>query len=268
VIEVAQPPFALFPESRHWWSTTDYGAVLGVMRQLQPQTVLEFGPGSSTLALIEGGARRVDSCEDRPDWMATYRARIADKYPTAEFQTKVRIIPYTWSDPVVVEGLSEEPYDLALIDGPYTSEKRPPVIEFCLQRARVVLVPTEDDGRTYKSFLRPHIERLAAQYGWTVAYTETGPDSGGFALLTKTKPAAFQFDYADLMENHLAKREATIQAHTPTAVDVTDTMEITTSMAPADGEQRVGIDVDVPAAPTTKAQRRKLRKARSQEPGA
>lgn len=192
-MNVIPPPYALYPEARHWWSLRDYGAVLGVMRELQPKTVLEFGPGSSTLALLEGGATHIDTCEDHPDWAKTYRERLVAKRPDI-----VTLHDYTWSDPLRVPSLAERRYDLAFIDGPYTSEKRPPVIAFCLQRCAAVLVPTEDDGRKHKSYLRPYIEQLAAAAGYGVEYFETGPLSGGFALLTPRSVAAPTTDTAGL----------------------------------------------------------------------
>jgi hypothetical protein len=174
------PPFRLYPEERHWWSFADYGAVLDVMQRLKPKRVLEFGPGSSTLALIEGGATRIDTCEDDRDWQSVYEERLQAVYPDI-----VTVVPYTWSDPIQVPALSRRRYDLALIDGPYTSEKRPAVIEYALNRSAAVLVPTEDDGRAQSGFLRPVIAHLAEKYQRTVEFMETGPLSGGFALLTR-----------------------------------------------------------------------------------
>lgn len=175
---IVKPPFKLYPEERHWWSMADYGAVLDVMQRLQPRRVLEFGPGSSTLALIEGGATFIDSCEDAPDWLETYRERLQAVYPDI-----VRIVPYTWSDPLAIPSLGGLRYDMALIDGPYTSERRPPVLAFALDRCDTVLIPTEDDGRKHKSYLRPIIRKMAKARGRSVEFMETGPLSGGFALI-------------------------------------------------------------------------------------
>ncbi len=157
----------------------DYGAVMDVMLRLKPKRVLEFGPGSSTLALIEGGATKIDTCEDDPSWFDVYHDRLHGVYPDV-----VTLVPYTWADPLTVPALNRRRYDLALVDGPYTSVKRPPVIEYALRRAAAVLVPTEDDGRRATSMLRPIIAELATKYARTVEIFETGPLSGGFALLT------------------------------------------------------------------------------------
>lgn len=171
------PPFALYPQEQRWWSFNDYGAVLAVMERLQPRRVLEFGPGSSTLALIEGGARQIDCCEDDGDWFDRYRERLELRYPAI-----VKMRPYVWADPLYVPGLVGERYDLALIDGPRDTTQRPAVIDFCLQRCGAVLVPTEDHDSP-SSFLRPVLWALAEKYGRQIEIDETGPLAGGFALL-------------------------------------------------------------------------------------
>lgn len=174
--------FKLYPEEKHWWSFSDHRAVMDTMRQLQPKRVLEFGPGSSTLALIEGWAESIDCLEDDPKWLGVYRDRLERTYPDV-----VRMHAFTWSDPLEIPALADHRWDLALIDGPLRTPMRPPVIAWCLARCTAVLVPTEDYHCT--PMLRPFLEEIAAQGAWQVAYRETGPHSGGFALLT-AKPAA------------------------------------------------------------------------------
>lgn len=168
--------FALYPEERHWWSFNDYGAVIDVMAQLKPKKVLEFGPGSSTLALLEGGATAIDACEDDPHWFAHYTHAFAAN-------SAVLIHRFTWADPLVIPSLSNREYDMALIDGPESTEKRPVVVEYCLQRCRSVLVPTED--HLHEGILRPHLHRLADIYARNLTIIDTGPLAGSFALLTE-----------------------------------------------------------------------------------
>lgn len=178
--------FRLYPPTRfpcNWWSENDYGAVLSVMKRLQPQKVVEFGPGASTHALIEGGAASVDCLEDNADWLATYQGRIVDHFPTEEHPTVVRMHAYTWADPLKIPALSTRRWDLALIDGPHGTTQRPPVIEWCLARCKAVLIPTEDHH--CQGTLRPVIDRLGRELGRHVEYLETGPLSGGFALVTR-----------------------------------------------------------------------------------
>lgn len=167
--------FTLYQEERHWWSFNDHRAVMDTMRQLQPKRVLEFGPGSSTLALIEGGAARVDTCEDNPDWAQVYEERLQGKFPDV-----VRLHRFTMTDPLSIPAIDGQVYDLALIDGPLGTDSRQAVVRYCLDRCAVVLVPTEDGNPAF----RPFLVALAAERGWDIAIRETGPLSGGFALLT------------------------------------------------------------------------------------
>lgn len=174
-------PFKYYTEEARWWSANDYQAVLDVMRDCgHPKRCLEFGPGSSTLALLEGGAQRVDTCEDDPVWANTYEERLVLRFPT-----QVYLHRYVYDVPIRIPAIDEQKFDLALIDGPYTTPKRPPVIRYCLERCHWVLVPTEDDGRRESSYLRPILNDLAAEYGAEIEFFETGPLSGGFALLTR-----------------------------------------------------------------------------------
>jgi hypothetical protein len=174
---MADGPFVLYPVAKHWWSLNDYAAVLGTVRALAARTVLEFGPGSSTLALVEGGATTIDTCEDDPKWLDVYRRRLGMK-----FAGVVEVRAYTWADPLTIPAIDGNRYDLALIDGPHDTPRRPVVLEYCLQRCRAVLIPTED-RKVSSPPLRPSIERLADVYRASVEIVETGPLSGAFALM-------------------------------------------------------------------------------------
>jgi hypothetical protein len=166
--------FALYPEERHWWSFNDYGHVLDTVRALGAKRILEFGPGSSTLALIEGGATTIDTCEDQPDWAEVYEERLAGKYPG------VRVHRFTLAPALSIPAIDAERYDLALIDGPRSTERRGPAIRYALARCAAVLLPTEDRNRHF----RGEIQAIADELGWAMVVTDTGPLSGGFALLT------------------------------------------------------------------------------------
>lgn len=178
----AASEFRLFPEERHFWSFNDYRAVVDVVRKLGARRVLEFGPGSSTLALIEGGADKIDCCEDDPAWFTVYKERLQDVYPDI-----VTLHPYHWQDPLRVAGITGRWYDLALIDGPFGTPHRPAAIEYALQRSFAVLAPTEEwrDGRAEPELgLRSEIARIAQRHNHKVEIMETGPLSGAFALIT------------------------------------------------------------------------------------
>lgn len=168
-------PFRLFKEPAQWWSFADYTAVLSVMERLSPKTVLEFGPGNSTLALVEGGAKQVDTCEDAAFWFDRYQHRFSVHPP-------VSVIPYEWCHPLEIRRIDAKRYDMAMIDGPRLTPRRPAVIDYCLQRCAAVLVPLEESpGHQY---LRPFVLALADKYSRQLEITETGPYAGAFALLT------------------------------------------------------------------------------------
>ncbi len=172
-------PFRLYPEEGGWWSQQDYQAVMDITSELRPKRVIEFGPGSSTLALLEGGAQRIDTCENNEDWAQVYDERLVLRFPT-----QVWLHRYTWAEPLSVPALDAETFDLALVDGPRT-HLRIPVLRYCLERCQHVLAPTEDEGRIHESFLRPRLRALAEEFGRDMQIIETGPLSGGFALLSR-----------------------------------------------------------------------------------
>jgi hypothetical protein len=169
--------FRLYPVEQHWLSFADYGAILDVVEGLQAKRVLEFGPGSSTRALIEGGANHIDACEDNDHWAEMYRVRLQAKFPE-----HVQLHSYLWSDPLHVPTVNARRYDLGLIDGPRETYKRQSVVAYCLERCTRVLVPLEetDDG---EHLMRGFVERLAGACGRYVGYKETGPLAGSFALI-------------------------------------------------------------------------------------
>lgn len=167
--------FKLYPEERHWWSLNDYGAVLDTVTRRKAKRILEFGPGSSTLALIEGGATHIDTCEDKPDWAQVYEERLVAFYPGI-----VNLHRYTWSDPLHIPATDDQQYDLALIDGPLGTDQRGPVVRYAMERCAAVLVPTEDKNPAF----RQEVHAIAVAADWNINIRETGPLSGGFALLT------------------------------------------------------------------------------------
>lgn len=168
--------FRLYPREQHWWTFNDYRAVVAVTRRLKPWRVLEFGPGNSTLALIEGGAVQIDACEDDPHYLRLWRNRIVGHYP------HVALYPYAWADPLTIPALDGRRYDLALIDGPRDTERRVAVVEYCLARCAAVLVPLEESASHV--YLRPFVLGAAERHGRKVELIESGPLAGTFALLT------------------------------------------------------------------------------------
>lgn len=167
--------FKLFPQEAHWWSANDYGHVVDTTQAIGAKTVLEFGPGSSTLSLIEGGALSIDACEDNEHWAKVHEERIAKRFPSI-----VRIVPYVWNDPLTIKAIEGRSYDMALIDGPHGTPARPAVLRYCLTRCKSVLMCCED---YYGRGLREEARVIAMRYGRSFTVTETGPLAGSFALI-------------------------------------------------------------------------------------
>lgn len=173
--------FRLYDPGAHWCSASDFGAIVDVTERLKPRTVLEFGPGWSTLALIEGGAESIVGCEDKAHWLEVWIERLRPH------QEQIRMVGYTWADPLPITApvLGRETFDLGLVDGPAETEKRIAVLEFCLQRCAAVLIPLEETPALRgQGYLRPRALTMAERYGWRVELTDTGPLAGTFALLT------------------------------------------------------------------------------------
>ena len=165
-------------EDAHWFSLLDYGHVVDVMQALRPKRVLEFGPGPSTMALVEGGAASIDTCEDSDDWAGVWEERLVKRFPAV-----VRLHRYYWAPntPLSIPAVDGQRFDLAFIDGPHGTERRPEVLTYALTRCSHVLIPTEE----YKTraWLRPIIAEIAEKAGRPVEFTTTGPLSGAFALV-------------------------------------------------------------------------------------
>lgn len=158
--------FRLYPHEQHWWSFADYEGLLAITERIKPRRVLEFGPGSSTLALIEGGAEIVYSCEDDRKWLDTYCGRFV-KHPVALYD-------YVWSDPLVVPGLKDYPkFDMSFIDGPRDTRKRVAVLEYCIAHSAVVVCPAE--GPMPNSFMANAAERITKERGLNLEWVTTGP---------------------------------------------------------------------------------------------
>lgn len=126
--------FRLFPADYSWWKFEDYESLLTAAERFRPRRVLEFGPGGSTLALVEGGATSIDSCEDDAKWLETYSQRIG-----AAHGGIVRFHAFVNGDPVSIPALDGARFDLAFIDGPKQTPTRLPAIRYAQAHADVVL---------------------------------------------------------------------------------------------------------------------------------
>lgn len=168
--------FRLYPVEQHACSFADYGAILAATRRTKARTVLEFGPGWSTLALIEGGALAIDSCESDPHWHEVYKTRLA------AHAAKVAPHFYRWTDPLRIGAIDGRWYDLAFIDGPQRIEDRPACIAYAIDRCARVLVALEEHDTT--PVLRDHVFAIANRAGRSVTIERTGPFAGAYALIS------------------------------------------------------------------------------------
>jgi hypothetical protein len=92
------------------------------------------------------------------------------------------MVEYTWCKPLRIPKLDKARFDLALIDGPHGTQSRPPVLAWCLKRCDLVLIPTEDgDGGLMRTAIRAEAKKARRS---SVQWMETGPLSGGFALIS------------------------------------------------------------------------------------
>lgn len=209
--------FKLYPVEQRWWSFADYAAVMGAVDYLKRRKcaaqgrevdddgepvvdfhVLEFGPGSSTLALLEGGASVVDAFEDNPDWSAVHRTRALAPHIAAG---RVSITDYVWTDPVTLGPVTDRSgYDLGFIDGPRESTKRLAVLEYALERCDAVLIGIEG-----VSELRARVNEIGASETHWLQLKDTGPLAGTFALIGR--------------RSAVPAEPETLEASVPTAAD-------------------------------------------------
>lgn len=172
-------PGSLYPSTpAHWWTRQDHDAVVAVVRRLGAKHVLEFGPGTSTLSLIEGGATLIDACEDDEHYFKVHKERLGGQFPTI-----VRMRPYRWAPLPSVLGCDSTSFDLGLVDGPRQTERRAAVIVYAMERCRHTLVPLEEGSGEHPR-IREVVTRFASLYQRPVEWIEgTGPLAGAFALI-------------------------------------------------------------------------------------
>jgi hypothetical protein len=196
--------FQLYPEERHWWSFNDYGAVVDAVADLKAARddgrvraqaefgaepfalefdpafrALEFGPGSSTLSLIEGGATHIDTCEDDDHWATVHQDRLVSRFPDI-----VHIHRYVWSQRICVPTIDGRTYDVGLIDGPRASTKRVPVLNYALERCTAVILAMDATPGLTRRF-----DQITKGGAHTVEIRETGPHAGRFAIIARVPQA-------------------------------------------------------------------------------
>lgn len=103
--------FKLYPFEKEsaTFRHVDYSALITIAKGAK--SVLEFGPGISTLALIEAEVPKIVTLEHDPEWYDKAKEEFA-KYPQVEVRRYV-------DDPVATAELADdEVFDLAVVDSP------------------------------------------------------------------------------------------------------------------------------------------------------
>jgi hypothetical protein len=122
--------FRLFPEEQRWWSFADHEQLMRLVEEVQPRSVLEFGPGSSTLSFIEGGAEHITTCENDPAWIAHFNPTLAPHL--------ISIVPFVLADPITMPMIDGLIYELGFVDGPNGSGNRREAIAYAHAHCMVV----------------------------------------------------------------------------------------------------------------------------------
>lgn len=88
----------------------------------QEMKVLEFGPGISTLAIIEAGIGEIHSCEYDAQWLETSKQMIATCAMGETY--KLKLHPYRNESFISIPALDKMQFDMAFVDSPVGQGKR------------------------------------------------------------------------------------------------------------------------------------------------
>ena len=95
-----------------YFEDADRNCIASEIARVGAKSVLEFGPGDSTQAILDCGVEKVVTCEDIDKWLNVARDRF-DKEP------RVRVLRFFDEMPVRVEELpDDETFDIAFVDAP------------------------------------------------------------------------------------------------------------------------------------------------------
>ena len=103
--------FKLYPRQLSTLPFIDYAFIIEEVKRLGAKTALEFGPGYTTLALIEAGVEKIVSLEDNREWAAKKREEFAP-YP------QVTVAHYDNKPQVTADPIAAQEFDLAIVDAP------------------------------------------------------------------------------------------------------------------------------------------------------
>lgn len=103
--------FRLYPVEHRIFEFCDYGALIDECHRVDARRVIEFGPGISTLAMVEAGVERIHTYEYQDRWFAQARELLRG-------HPHVSVHRYRNEPEVAVRGQSEMKFDLAFVDSP------------------------------------------------------------------------------------------------------------------------------------------------------
>jgi hypothetical protein len=124
----------------------DKALLLNEVNTLGAESLLEFGPGTSTAFFLTTPLKRIVTCEYLDEWLEVAREQFKD-------ESRVTVLPFTDEFPVEVEGLGpDDKFDIAFVDAPkgfnpmrkihqgFADTSRLNTCLFALKRAPVVLL--------------------------------------------------------------------------------------------------------------------------------
>jgi hypothetical protein len=110
--------FDLFKTEQNVFTFDDYGSLMRAVSGAK--RVFEFGPGASTLAMIEAGVESIVSAECNREW----RKKAEDRLRESIEAGRVEIIGFTNSCPVEFDAEIIGEFDIAFVDSPVGIEAR------------------------------------------------------------------------------------------------------------------------------------------------
>ena len=111
--------FDIFNNVATDWSlkTTEYFVLNGLLEELKPAHVLEFGTGNSTVILSKYSVA-VESYESDPEWLKRYSDIIYDYQISSKLLSNVVILPFENKFPLDIVPIRKH-YDLIFVDAPW-----------------------------------------------------------------------------------------------------------------------------------------------------
>lgn len=112
--------FRYYKDEKSVFTFDDYGALLTEAKRVNAKTVLEFGPGNSTLAWVEAGCTDITTLEYQPRWMQVARDKLKP-FP------EIKLLSYANTAVITIPQLNGKQFDLIFVDSPVGLEASPKV---------------------------------------------------------------------------------------------------------------------------------------------